>query len=83
MEGDNLLPIHGQGFFSQSPGNLSGAYSTQGTEKLADLEQQLILETLKIHHGNKAETAKTLGIGRATLYRKLKSMSHMDTVISK
>nr|WP_308114851.1 helix-turn-helix domain-containing protein [Streptomyces sp. ISL-12] len=36
-------------------------------------ERATILETLRRHGGNKARTAAALGIGRATLYRKLRS----------
>jgi PAS domain S-box-containing protein len=39
---------------------------------LQDAERQKLLESLKKHHQNKLETAKELGIHRATLYRKLK-----------
>ncbi len=39
---------------------------------LADIERIVIEETLKAHDGNKAETARVLGIGLRTLYRKLK-----------
>ncbi|MHC5038593.1 MAG: sigma-54-dependent transcriptional regulator [Planctomycetota bacterium] len=39
---------------------------------LAAVEKQVILATLKAQGGNKAKTAKILGIGVRTLYRKLK-----------
>lgn len=39
---------------------------------IRDMEQQLIGATLKSCHGNMAKTAKTLGISRGTLYRKVK-----------
>lgn len=35
-------------------------------------ERTAILEALRRHGGNKARTAAALGIGRATLYRKLR-----------
>jgi len=38
---------------------------------LADTERELILETLRKTGGNKTQTAKLLGIGVRTLYRKL------------
>ena len=39
---------------------------------LRDMEKLKILETLKTFRGNRATTAKALGIGRNTLWRKLK-----------
>jgi two-component system response regulator HydG len=41
--------------------------------KLADVERQHILATLRTAKGNKALAAKMLGIDRMTLYRKLES----------
>jgi DNA-binding NtrC family response regulator len=38
---------------------------------LFDIEKKAILEALDKHRGNKAETARALGIGLRTLYRKL------------
>ena len=57
-----------------SPG--SGGSTTQsgslaGTS-LEQLEKQAIRETLKLTGGNREQTAKMLGIGERTLYRKLK-----------
>ncbi len=52
------------------PRSASGGYG--GVMTLKDMERAKIVETLKLHHGNKANTAKVLGIGRNTLWRKLK-----------
>jgi len=41
------------------------------TTPLQDAERQKILEALKKHNWNKVETAKELGVHRATLYRKM------------
>jgi len=38
---------------------------------LSEAEKQIIEETLKATEGNKAKTARILGLGRKTLYRKL------------
>ncbi len=40
---------------------------------LEDVEKEYILASLKLNDGNQTRTAKQLGIGSATLYRKLKS----------
>ena len=39
---------------------------------LEGMERQTIVQTLKETNGNKLETAKRLGIGRQTLYNKIK-----------
>ena len=39
---------------------------------LREMERMKILETLQSFGGNRATTAKALGIGRNTLWRKLK-----------
>jgi len=42
------------------------------SRRLADVERALILGTLSENNGNRAKAAEALGIGTATLYRKLK-----------
>ncbi len=42
-------------------------------ERLAEIEKQIIQDTLKACRGNKTKAARMLGIGRATLYRRLDS----------
>jgi DNA-binding NtrC family response regulator len=54
----------------------SQANAEPGTENLTlmeAMERNKIVEILKETHGNKLETAKRLGIGRQTLYNKIKS----------
>ncbi|MDA2925827.1 sigma-54 dependent transcriptional regulator [Acidobacteria bacterium AH-259-G07] len=41
-------------------------------EKLAELEQRLILDAIKAHHYNKSHAAEALGISRQTIIAKLK-----------
>ena len=45
----------------------------QTSESLGELERQAIIDALKHTGGNRRKTAKLLGIGERTLYRKLKS----------
>ena len=50
---------------SAASGSLAGT-------SLEQLEKRAIRETLKLTAGNREQTAKFLGIGERTLYRKLK-----------
>lgn len=43
----------------------------EGDTTLADIEKQVILDTLEKYGGNRTKTAEILGIGRRTLIRKL------------
>lgn len=45
---------------------------------LDEIEKEYILAVLQRNHGNQTQTAKQLGIGAATLYRKLKDYRHED-----
>ncbi len=45
---------------------------------LEDMEKRYILYVLNKHKGNRAHTASVLGIGRNTLWRKLKSYGYKD-----
>ncbi|WP_424194586.1 sigma-54-dependent Fis family transcriptional regulator [Ampullimonas aquatilis] len=47
-------------------------------QSLQTTEQQVILAALEFHRGNLSATAKSLGIARATLYRKLKMNKSND-----
>ncbi len=57
------------------------AFPTQHTEgkvqKMEDLEAKAIESAINQYKGNLTEAAKALGIGRATLYRKVKQY-HID-----
>jgi DNA-binding NtrC family response regulator len=48
----------------------AGQFST-----LAEMEKNYIVEVLEANRGNKSKTAKTLGISRAALWRKLKQFN--------
>ena len=45
---------------------------------LADLERQAILSAIRTLKGDKLQAAKLLGIGKTTLYRKLKEYGIAD-----
>jgi transcriptional regulator with PAS, ATPase and Fis domain len=45
---------------------------------LRDLEKEYIMRVMEIVHGNKTEAAKTLGVDRTTLYRKLEEYKVKD-----
>jgi two-component system response regulator HydG len=47
---------------------------------LADLERNAILDAIRTLHGDKLQAAKMLGIGKTTLYRKLKEYGIADPV---
>jgi transcriptional regulator of acetoin/glycerol metabolism len=45
---------------------------------LADLEREAILGAIRTLNGDKLQAAKLLGIGKTTLYRKLKEYGIAD-----
>lgn len=63
-------------------------FSEGNIPTLADAEKDLIMAALRANHGNRADTAKVLGIGERTLYRKLIEIgvtfkdSHVNKVAS-
>ena len=72
---DNILDALGVAHLSEKVLKAEPAFKRMkipvGTT-LADIERIAIEETLKTQNGDKAETARILGIGLRTLYRKLK-----------
>jgi len=50
----------------------------QSVVPLADLERQAILGAIRALHGDKLQAARLLGIGKTTLYRKLKEYGITD-----
>ena len=75
MDSDDLLPSHLDGFFLKPFSHLSHEPDERELEKLTDIENQVILKALESNEGNKALTARVLGISRATLYRKLRTLA--------
>ena len=69
-----------------SPAHRAAAIATEdegGTEAvqvkaLADLEREAILGAIRTLNGDKLQAAKLLGIGKTTLYRKLKEYGITD-----
>ncbi len=64
------------------PDDLSLALPDPGTSgdvrPLADVERDYILGVMRTVNGNRAQAARKLGIGTATLYRKLKEYENAD-----
>jgi DNA-binding NtrC family response regulator len=56
-----------------SPAHSVTRESGPGIVRMADLEKQAILGAIAQLHGDKLTAAKLLGIGKTTLYRKLKA----------
>lgn len=76
VESDVLLPEHFKGFFRDfEPSPSPRLVVPEISGKLDHIEKNAILQALMACQWNKAKAAKMLGIGRATLYRKLKTMS--------
>ncbi len=67
------------------PSSVSGARNllsaSDGSARIlpiAELEKQSILSTIAQLNGDKLQAARVLGIGKTTLYRKLKEYSEED-----
>ena len=59
-------------------GEEAGAAAAPGVKPLADLEREAILSAIRTLNGDKLQAAKLLGIGKTTLYRKLKEYGIAD-----
>jgi two-component system response regulator HydG len=55
-----------------------GADGAAGVKPLADLEREAILGAIRTLNGDKLQAARLLGIGKTTLYRKLKEYGIAD-----
>lgn len=61
------------GFGASASGNVIVSTDEAGNvRKLAEIEEELIRFALKFYRGQMSQVARKLGIGRSTLYRKLK-----------
>ncbi len=52
-----------------------------GVTSLAEMEKQAILDTIRRLGGDKLQAARLLGIGKTTLYRKLKEYNIGDQML--
>ncbi len=58
----------------------AAAASSAGVTSLADMEKQAILDAIRQLNGDKLKAAQLLGIGKTTLYRKLKEYGIVDAM---
>jgi len=56
-----------------------GESEKPSVKALADLEREAILSAIQALNGDKLQAAKLLGIGKTTLYRKLKEYGIADS----
>ena len=71
------LPTALQNFHTQTP-VLEVGLESSGIALLADMEKRAILHAITILNGDKLEAARQLGIGKTTLYRKLKEYGSVE-----
>ena len=73
QETESSAPHHHETAEFSIPDNQIASTGPSGeVRKLADVEEELIRFALKFYHGQMSQVARKLGIGRSTLYRKLK-----------
>mgnify|MGYP000005532173 CR=1 FL=1 len=66
-------PVSGSAFEHAAPFGFMRSLDNEGhVRKLTDMEEELIRSAIDHYSGRMTEVAKRLGIGRSTLYRKLK-----------
>jgi DNA-binding NtrC family response regulator len=80
--GDLPTQLQQQGLEARRADAAAGAPSQEdaypGLNTLADLERQAILDAIRRLNGDKLQAARLLGIGKTTLYRKLKEYRISD-----
>ncbi|MGA8752480.1 sigma-54-dependent Fis family transcriptional regulator, partial [Candidatus Deferrimicrobium sp.] len=79
LDGTVLRARHLAGFFTRGGPTFRNEDPLRlempvASARLFDVEAMAIRKSLEVANGNKAKAAKLLGIGRATLYRKLKDL---------
>jgi DNA-binding NtrC family response regulator len=82
--GDLPTQLQQQGLEARRAATSKGEPSESGSapevKTLADLEREAILDAIRTLNGDKLQAAKMLGIGKTTLYRKLKEYGIADTL---
>jgi len=80
--GDLPTQLQQQGLEARRSADAAGAPEAEGrapeVKTLADLEREAILGAIRTLNGDKLQAAKLLGIGKTTLYRKLKEYGIAD-----
>jgi DNA-binding NtrC family response regulator len=80
--GDLPTQLQQQGLESRRTADQLGEQVAEGgtpeVQTLADLERRAILGAIRTLNGDKLQAAKLLGIGKTTLYRKLKEYGITD-----
>ncbi|MGG6895324.1 sigma-54 dependent transcriptional regulator [Rhizobium sp. BR 315] len=71
MTATSALPV-GDALSTGSDNVIVSTNTSGDVRKLADVEEELIRFALKFYRGQMSQVARKLGIGRSTLYRKLK-----------
>jgi len=82
--GDLPTQLQQQGlaeFHAAAASEAGGPFEGQQVTPLADLEKQAILNAIRALNGDKLQAAKLLGIGKTTLYRKLKEYGITDPML--
>lgn len=72
VEGGKVLPFPGTAMHAVHSGHVVGGGERRGVATINQLEASAIENAIGAFKGNLTEAAKALGIGRATLYRKVK-----------
>jgi two-component system response regulator HydG len=80
--GDLPTQLQQQGLEARRSAAMAGEPEAEGGQPqlttLADMERQAILGAIRALNGDKLQAAKLLGIGKTTLYRKLKEYGIAD-----
>jgi DNA-binding NtrC family response regulator len=66
--------LHSATYKHASPYALSGTDNSGHMRRLEDIESEIIRMAIARYDGHMSEVARRLGIGRSTLYRKLKEL---------
>jgi DNA-binding NtrC family response regulator len=72
------LPTTIQNWRQQSEQPCDELHGRRGILPIAEIEKQAILRAIEQLHGDKLEAARLLGIGKTTLYRKLKEYGELQ-----